>query len=141
MRTDAINRFASSELCRSLQDGGKTPLTFKRIHRRMITHRFPASWYVRLEPAIPGYEAALLSTVLIVAALVQPVSTPLRSWAASNGGWDCRSSRLCEHSPLHGGRTSELRQARHASGRRFYRFVEGRPDWVQCCRHSTPNKL
>jgi hypothetical protein len=27
MRTDAINRFASSELCRSLQDGGKTPLT------------------------------------------------------------------------------------------------------------------
>jgi hypothetical protein len=27
MRTDAINWFASSELCRSLQDGGKTPLT------------------------------------------------------------------------------------------------------------------
>jgi hypothetical protein len=27
MRTDAFNRFASSELCRSLQDGGKTPLT------------------------------------------------------------------------------------------------------------------
>jgi hypothetical protein len=27
MRTDAINGFASSELCRSLQDGGKTPLT------------------------------------------------------------------------------------------------------------------
>jgi hypothetical protein len=27
MRTDPINRFASSELCRSLQDGKKTPLT------------------------------------------------------------------------------------------------------------------
>jgi hypothetical protein len=27
MRTGAINRFASCELCRSLQDGGKTPLT------------------------------------------------------------------------------------------------------------------
>jgi putative tryptophan/tyrosine transport system substrate-binding protein len=27
MRTDAINWFAFSELCRSLQDGGKTPLT------------------------------------------------------------------------------------------------------------------
>jgi hypothetical protein len=27
MRTDAINWFASSELSRSLQDGGKTPLT------------------------------------------------------------------------------------------------------------------
>ena len=27
MRTEAFNRFASSELCRSLQDGGKTPLT------------------------------------------------------------------------------------------------------------------
>jgi hypothetical protein len=30
MRTDAINWFASSELCRSLQDGGKTPLTSQR---------------------------------------------------------------------------------------------------------------
>jgi hypothetical protein len=36
MRTDAINRFASSELCRSLQDGGKTPLTQQvRIFRTM----------------------------------------------------------------------------------------------------------
>jgi hypothetical protein len=31
MRTDAINWFASSELCRSLQDGGKTPLTTLRL--------------------------------------------------------------------------------------------------------------
>jgi hypothetical protein len=31
MRTDAINWFASSELCRSLQDGGKTPLTIKSV--------------------------------------------------------------------------------------------------------------
>ena len=30
MRTDAVNRFASSELHRSLQDGGKTPLTSYR---------------------------------------------------------------------------------------------------------------
>ena len=29
MRSDAINWFASSELCRSLQDGGKTPLTLR----------------------------------------------------------------------------------------------------------------
>jgi hypothetical protein len=35
MRTDAINRFASSELCRSLQDGGKTPLTLERIMREI----------------------------------------------------------------------------------------------------------
>jgi hypothetical protein len=27
MRTNAVNRFASSHLCRSLQDEGKTPLT------------------------------------------------------------------------------------------------------------------
>jgi hypothetical protein len=32
MRTDAINWFAFSELCRSLQDGGKTPLTLRRGH-------------------------------------------------------------------------------------------------------------
>ena len=32
MRTDAINRFASSELCCSLQDGGKTPLTIPAVH-------------------------------------------------------------------------------------------------------------
>jgi hypothetical protein len=31
MRTDAINWFASSKLCRSLQDGGKTPLTLERV--------------------------------------------------------------------------------------------------------------
>jgi hypothetical protein len=31
MRTDAINRFASSELCRPPQDGGKTPLTQQRL--------------------------------------------------------------------------------------------------------------
>ena len=30
MRTDAINRFASSELCRPPQDGGKTPLTLEQ---------------------------------------------------------------------------------------------------------------
>ena len=30
MRTDAINWFASSELCRSLQDEGKTPLTLNK---------------------------------------------------------------------------------------------------------------
>ena len=36
MRTDAINRFASSELCRSLQDGGKTPLTFLRSLSRLL---------------------------------------------------------------------------------------------------------
>src|SRR4029450_12108666 len=32
MRTDAINRFASSELCRLLQDGGKTPLSSNRMY-------------------------------------------------------------------------------------------------------------
>src|SRR5262245_32146102 len=35
MRTDAINRFASSELCRSLQDGGKTPLTVGLMPSRL----------------------------------------------------------------------------------------------------------
>jgi len=37
MRTDAINWFASSELCRSLQDGGKTPLTLDRIMEELQT--------------------------------------------------------------------------------------------------------
>lgn len=36
MRTDAINWFASSELCRSLQDGGKTPLTAKQRALRVL---------------------------------------------------------------------------------------------------------
>ena len=35
MRTDAFNRFASSELCRSLQDEGKTPLTFQWTDRQL----------------------------------------------------------------------------------------------------------
>ena len=35
MRTDAINWFASSELCRSLQDGGKTPLTLMRLEETL----------------------------------------------------------------------------------------------------------
>jgi hypothetical protein len=35
MRTDAINWFASSELCRSLQDGGKTPLTLFHLVSRL----------------------------------------------------------------------------------------------------------
>ena len=39
MRTDAINWFASSELCRSLQDGGKTPLTEKL---RIVEESFSA---------------------------------------------------------------------------------------------------
>src|SRR5262249_16506325 len=38
MRTDAINRFASSELCRSLQDGGKTPLTFYGVAFHELGH-------------------------------------------------------------------------------------------------------
>ena len=42
MRTDAINWFASSELCRSLQDGGKTPLTDQARADRLRL-RMPAS--------------------------------------------------------------------------------------------------
>ena len=38
MRTDAINWFASSELCRSLQDGEKTPLTEERARLDKIIH-------------------------------------------------------------------------------------------------------
>jgi hypothetical protein len=37
MRTDAINWFASSELCRSLQDGGKTPLTPSKLELNSVS--------------------------------------------------------------------------------------------------------
>ena len=42
MRTDAINWFAFSELCRSLQDGGKTPLTVNRRSRQRPAARIRA---------------------------------------------------------------------------------------------------
>jgi phage terminase large subunit-like protein len=43
MRTDAFNRFASSELRRSLQDGGKTPLTLHRAEIVLIKDKASGS--------------------------------------------------------------------------------------------------
>ena len=52
MRTDAINWFASSELCRSLQDEGKTPLTL----RTASTARLPSqSDLIRAAAVRMGY--------------------------------------------------------------------------------------
>jgi hypothetical protein len=63
MRTDAINWFAFSELCRSLQDGGKTPLTKNPVLRHFLgsvrqgalnPDRSEGTWH----GAFPTYEKA-----------------------------------------------------------------------------------
>jgi hypothetical protein len=46
MRTDAINWFAFSELCRSLQDGGKTPLTVIHTDNQLQAGQFDKAAYV-----------------------------------------------------------------------------------------------
>jgi hypothetical protein len=62
MRTDAINWFAFSELCRSLQDGGKTPLTGDR----------PPAHLMMLEPTARLQGSNNCQTPLATSAFYQP---------------------------------------------------------------------
>ena len=123
MRTDAFNRFASSELCRSLQDGGKTG--------------------GQAGGAAIGISTRCVATRALTAPLADRGPYRRRSQAGSGAWCSVRSASQAHHAPTSGGiaahccrrDTSGYRQAAQrqpayhqpAGSRQPFRARRGRP--------------